>query len=47
MIDDCAFKLYDYVEAGDILGNTTEDYYFLEFKKEDKFISYEEYQNTL
>lgn len=47
MIGDCAFKLYDYVEAGDILGNTTEDYYFLAFKKEDKFISYEEYQNTL
>ena len=46
-IVDTDFKLYDYVEADTILGNTMEDYYYLAFVKDGNFITYEEYQNQI
>ena len=42
-ITDTDFKLYDYVEKDSIIGNTTEDYYYLLFKKDNDFLTYEEY----
>lgn len=42
-IGDTDFKLYDYVEKDSILGNTTEDYYYLIFKKDNEFLTYEDY----
>lgn len=42
-ITDTDFKLYDYVEKDSILGNTTEDYYYLVFKEDNEFLTYEDY----
>ena len=42
-IGDTDFKLYDYVEKDSILGNTTEDYYYLVFKEDNEFLTYEDY----
>ena len=42
-ITDTDFKLYDYVEKDSILGNATEDYYYLIFKKDNEFLTYEDY----
>ena len=42
-IVDTDFKLYDYVEKDSILGNTTEDYYYLVFKEDNEFLTYEDY----
>ena len=46
-LTDLSLKLYDYVEADTILGNTMEDYYYLAFVKDGNFITYEEYQNQI
>ncbi len=42
-IKDSDLTLYDYVDAGTILGVSIEDYYYLAFQKDGKFITYEEY----
>ena len=44
-ITNTSLNLYDYVEKGQILGTTIEDYYYLAFVKDGNFITYEEYQN--
>ena len=36
-------KLYDYIEKGDVLGETNGDYIYMVIKKDGKAISYEEY----
>ena len=46
-IKDVNLKLYDYVEAGSILGNTTDDFYYLVLQKEGNYVTYEDYQNSL
>lgn len=42
-IDNTNFKLYDYIEEGQILGESIEEEYYLVFEKDGKMISYEEY----
>ena len=42
LLDNIDVKLYDYVEKGEILGICNKKLY-LEFKKDDKYLSYEEY----
>ena len=42
-INDTTYKLYDYIDAGAILGTAQEDYYELVFQKDGSFLTYEEY----
>ena len=42
LLNNVNVKLYDYVEKGEILGICDKKLY-LEFKKDDKYLSYEEY----
>ena len=37
------YKMYDYVEKGDILGNTLNDSLILTFQKEGKYLDYKKY----
>ena len=46
-ITDVSFKLYDYVEKGNILGNSSEDYYYNVFYKDGNKVSYDEYFNQV
>lgn len=46
-VNDTNLKLYDYVESGTIIGNASEDYYYLVFVKDGEFISYEDYQSAI
>lgn len=46
-IKDVNLKLYDYVEAGSILGNTKDAFYYLVLQKEGNYVTYEDYQNSL
>ena len=46
-ISDVNLKLYDYVEAGSILGNASENYYYLIFQKEGNYLTYEDYQKSM
>lgn len=43
-ITDSNIKVYDYVEAGTILGTTNSDFIYLTLNKDGKYISYEEYE---
>ncbi len=43
-ITDASLKLYDYVEANTILGNTENDYYYLVYVKDGENLTYEKYQ---
>ena len=36
-------KLYDYVESGDLLGETLNDNLYLVYSKDGKFLNYEDY----
>ena len=38
-------KLYDYVEKGSLLGEVKDNYLYLVYSKEGKFLNYEEYLN--
>lgn len=40
-------KLYDYVDAGSIIGSSKNDFYYLVFKKDGEKVSYEEYQKQI
>ncbi len=42
-ITDTNLKLYDYIDAGTILGVSSEDVYYLAFQKNGEFLSYEDY----
>ncbi len=42
-IKDSDLSLYDYVDAGTILGVSEEDTYYLVFQKDGQFLSYDEY----
>ena len=46
-ITDSDIKVYDYVEAGSILGTSNSDDIYLTISKDGEFISYEEYQESL
>ena len=36
-------KLYDYIEAGDLLGETSNNYLYLVYSKNGEYLNYEEY----
>lgn len=42
-IDNTNYKLYDYVEEGEIIGESMDEYYTVVFEKDGKVISYEDY----
>ena len=42
-VTDTNLKLYDYIDAGTILGVSSEDVYYLAFQKNGEFLSYEDY----
>lgn len=46
-ITDTNIKIYDYIESGSILGTSNNEYIYITIKKDDKYISYEEYQNLI
>ena len=37
------YKMYDYVEKGEIIGNTTDDKLIITFQKEGKYLDYKKY----
>ncbi len=46
-ITDSNLKLYDYVDANTILGNTKDGYYYLVFSSNGTYLSYEDYFNQV
>lgn len=46
-ITDTDIKVYDYVEAGSILGTSNSEDIYLTISKDGKYISYEEYQSMV
>lgn len=46
-ITDTEIKIYDYVEAGSILGTSNSNDIYLTLNKDGKYISYEEYLETI
>ena len=42
-IETTSVKLYDYVEAGNYLGTTKDNYLYLTYSKDGKFLNYQEY----
>ena len=42
-IESTTVKLYDYVEAGTYLGATSNNYLYLVYSKDGKFLNYKEY----
>lgn len=44
-ITDTDIKVYDYIEAGNILGTSNGDFIYLTINKDGKYLSYEEYTN--
>ena len=42
-ITDCNYKIYDYIEKNDILGNAEKDIIDIYFKKKGEVVSYQEY----
>lgn len=42
-IENTNYKLYDYIEQGEILGSTITGYYYLAFQKKGEFLDYKEY----
>ena len=38
-----SIKLYDYIESGDLLGETTNNYLYLVYSKNGEYLNYEEY----
>lgn len=46
-ITDTDIKVYDYVEAGSILGTSNSDDIYLTISKDGEFISYEEYKESI
>lgn len=43
-VENVAFKLYDYIEKGTVIGETKDDKLYLVIKKDQEFIKYEDYQ---
>ncbi len=46
-LTDIDINIYDYVEAGTILGTSNSDFIYLTINKDGKYISYEEYQKLI
>jgi len=46
-IIDSNLKLYDYVDAGTIIGNTENDFYYLVFMSNGAYLKYEDYLNQV
>lgn len=44
-LENVSVTLYDYIESGTVLGNTTDEYLYLVIKKDNEFIKYEDYQS--
>lgn len=42
-VTDTSYKLYDYVEKGDLLGSTIDDKMYLVYQKSGEFLDYKEY----
>lgn len=46
-LTDTNLKLYDYIDANTILGNTKENFYYLLFQKSGEYLTYEDYFNEI
>ncbi len=46
-ITDTNLKLYDYIDANTILGNTEDKLYYLVFQKDGVYLTYEDYLNQI
>ena len=44
-LNNVSINLYDYVEAGTVIGETNGDFLYLVIKKDNEFIKYENYQS--
>ena len=44
-LNNVSINLYDYVEAGTVIGETNGDFLYLVIKKDNEFIKYEDYQS--
>ena len=44
-LENISLNLYDYIEAGTVIGNTVDEYLYLVIKKDNEYIKYEDYQN--
>ena len=44
-LNNVSVNLYDYVEAGTVIGETNGDFLYLVIKKDNEFIKYEDYQS--
>lgn len=44
-LENILLNLYDYIEAGTVIGNTVDEYLYLVIKKDNEYIKYEDYQN--
>ena len=44
-LENISLNLYDYIEAGTVIGNTVDEYLYLVIKKDNEYIKYEHYQN--
>lgn len=43
-LENISLNLYDYIEAGTVIGNTKDEYLYLVIKKDNEYIKYENYQ---
>ena len=44
-LENVSINLYDYIEAGTVIGNVVDEYLYLVIKKDNEYIKYEDYQN--
>ena len=43
-LENVSVKLYDYIEKDMVIGNTLDDKLYLVMKKDDKYLTYEDYK---
>ena len=44
-LENVSISLYDYIEAGNVIGQTKDEYLYLVIKKDNEYIKYENYQS--
>lgn len=44
-LENVSVSLYDYIETGNVIGQTKDEYLYLVIKKDNDFIKYEDYQS--
>lgn len=44
-LENVSVSLYDYIEAGNVIGQTKDEYLYLVIKKDNEYIKYENYQS--